>query len=422
MTTNNILRFSLKAFLLCSTLGVQAQVFSHKAKINAVPKSGFYRIPLTTNMAALSQAEWQDVRIFDAKGKEVPYILRRENPYQNNDSYTALNIQLASTEAVWQTLVVENPTKIKLNHILLDMQNTETDRTIRISGSNNNETWYGIRDSVNFTVWGNANETTLRKAIQFPASNYSFFKIDIELKNKEPLNISQAGYSVDTQYKPSYNRVNNMKYTLKEVGHKTHIDVNMLGQNHIDRLVFYVHEPSLYQRDVTIKTNVQYRSSKYYSLSRSKHQRNAEHYDENVLTLNSHEGSALNTQFILGRNHQQQFSLDIENNNNPPLQIDSIVAEQLNAYLVAELNSGAPYFLYLGDSNINAPVYDLVYFEKNIPAKLSDAAVDEPILKEARLAGENQHKNEQYKLWSAMGILAVFLLFITRNLMKKIEN
>ena len=413
---------TLSLFLLFCTLGVQAQNFSHKAKINAVPKSGFYRIPLSTNMSALSQAEWQDVRIFDAKGKEVPYILRRENPYQNNNSYTAMNIQAAITNAEMQTLVVENPNKVKLNHILLDMENAETDRSIRISGSNDNEKWFGIRDSVNFTVWGNANETTLRKAIEFPTTNYAFYQLEIKCKNKEPLNIIQVGYSVDTQYKPAYNRVNNMRYTLKELQQKTHIDVSMDGRNRIDRLLFYVREPKLYQRNVHIKTQLQYRSNKYYSLSRSKHQRHAAQYDETELTLNSNEGNALNTQFILGTQHQAQFSLDIENNNNPPLQIDSIVAEQLNAYLVAELKTGSPYFLYLGDSNITAPVYDLVYFEKNIPAQIPDAQVDEPTLKSARLAGEDNRKNDQYLLWGGMGILAVFLIFITRNLMKKIEN
>lgn len=421
MTTNNILRYSLNAFLLFSTLSVQAQSFSHKAKINAVNKAGFYRIPLSTNMANLSQAEWEDLRIFDAKGKEVPYVLRRENPYQNNDSYTALNIQLAESGEDWQTLVIENPTKVKLNHLLLDMQNAVTDRSIRISGSNNANTWYGILDSVNFTVWGNANETTLRQGIQFPSTNYAYFKIEINKKNKEPLNILQAGYSVDTQYKPVYKRVNNIRYALKEQGQKTHIDFTLDGRNRIDRLQFYVREPKMYQRDVFIKAKSGYRS-KNYTLSRSKHQRNSAQFDQTELTLNSNEGSVLNTQFILGTNHQQQFSLDIENNNNPPLQIDSIVAEQLNAYLVAELKSDTPYFLYMGDSNITAPVYDLVYFEKNIPAQLSDASVDEPTLKQARLAGEDNHKNEQYKLWGAMGILAVFLLFITRNLMKKIEN
>lgn len=421
MTMNNILRYSLNAFLLCSTLSVHAQTFSHKAKINAVNKAGFYRIPLSTNIASLSQAEWQDLRIFDAKGKEVPYLLRRENPYQNNDSYTALNIQLAESAEEWQTLVIENPTKTKLNQLLLDMQNTETDRTIRISGSDNLEKWYGIRDSVNFTVWGNANETTFRQAIQFPTSNYAYFKIEINKKNKEALNILQAGYSVDTQYKPVYKRVNNMRYTLKEQGQKTHIDFTLDGRNRIDRLLFYVREPKMYQREVFIKTKSGY-NSKNYTLSRSKHQRKAEQFDETTLTLNSSEGGLLTTQFILGGTHQAEFNLDIQNNNNPPLQIDSIVAEQLNAYLVAELKSGTPYFLYMGDSNINAPVYDLVYFEKNIPAQIPEAQIDEPTLKQARLAGEENKKNEQYKLWGGMAILAVFLLFITRNLMKNIEN
>ena len=80
MTTKRFLHQTIKislALALCST-SLMAQEFSHKAKIQAVPKTGFYRIPLNPGMAAWAQAGWQDIRLFDAQGKEVPYLLKTE--------------------------------------------------------------------------------------------------------------------------------------------------------------------------------------------------------------------------------------------------------------------------------------------------------------------------------------------------------
>ncbi|MGI9192341.1 MAG: DUF3999 family protein [Chitinophagaceae bacterium] len=424
MMTITRLRLTYKLSLLFSLCAFQlsAQEFSHKAKIKPVSKNGFYRIPLSSNLAGLAQAQWDDLRVFDAKGKEVPYIIRRESAFENNEDYTAMSVASQETINQVQTLVIENPEKKKINQLLLDMQNAETDRSIRISGSNNKVDWFSISDSLNFSIWGNANETTLRKAIQFPKSNYAFFKLEIKQGNKEALNITQVGYSFDTLHQPHYVRVNNLKYTRQEIGQKTKIDFSFQGRNRIDQLVFYVHEPHQYQREVIIKNQAYRPIGKFYTLERNKHQRRAEYLNENQLTLSSSTGGTLSTQYTLGELHHEKFIVEIQNNNNPALQIDSIVGYQLNAYLVAELKAQTPYFVYVGDSNLLAPRYDLIYFEKNIPQQIPEAQVENPIKKGEVLAGENKRQNETYLIWGAMGLLAVFLLFITKSLMKKIEH
>ncbi len=424
MMTITRLRLTYKLSLLFSLCALQlsAQEFSHKAKIKPVTKNGFYRIPLNSNLAGLAQAQWNDLRLFDAKGKEVPYIIRHETAYANNKDYTGLNVASQETINEVQTLVIENPEQKKINQLLLDMQNAETDRSIRISGSNDKVNWFSISDSLNFSVWGNANETTLRKAIQFPKSNYAFFKLEIKQGNKEALNITQIGYSFDTLHKPQYVRVNNLSYSRNEIGQTTKLNFTFQGRNRVDQLVFYIREPKQYQREVIIKNQAYRPIGKFYTLERSKHQRRAEYLNENQLTLSSSTGGALSTQYILGQLHHEKFFVEIQNNNDPALQIDSIVGYQLNVYLVAELKAQTPYFLYVGDSNLLAPHYDLIYFENNIPQQIPEAQVENPIKKGEVLEGENKRQNETYLIWGAMGLLAVFLLFITKSLMKKIEN
>jgi tRNA-binding EMAP/Myf-like protein len=422
MTTTPFLRQTIKttlALALC-TQTLVAQEFTHKAKVQAVPNSGFYRIPLNPNMAARAQAHWQDVRLFDAQGKEVPYLLKTENPYKIDEDFEAFNMADNTSNDSLQTLLIENPTAKKINRFLLDMSNTETERTVRISGSNNKTNWYSVIDSVPFTLWGKPNESVVRQSIRFPYSNYAFYKIEIKKKNKEALNISQVGFSRDTIRVPTYRKMDGVTFTIKQEGSITRVNATVQPRNIIDQIRFYIREPKQYQRNVVVSTANNVYRSKHYTLSRSKQRNQVK--NEGMLVLSSEEHGEVFTQFMLGEIHQNEFSLSIENNNNPPLLIDSIVAYQLNSVLFAELKAGAPYFIYLGDSSLVAPQYDLVYFEKNIPKVLPDAVVEPLLLKSENATGEYTGKNDKYMVWIGMGLLAIFLLFITRNLMKKIEN
>lgn len=422
MTTKRFLHQTIKislALALCST-SMMAQEFSHKAKIQAVPKTGFYRIPLNPGMAAWAQAGWQDIRLFDAQGKEVPYLLKTETNYLVDEDFVAFNMADNTSNDSVQTLLIENPSLKKINRFLIDMSNTETDRTVRISGSNNKSNWYSVIDSVAFTMWGQPNESVVRQSISFPFSNYAYYKIEIKKRNKEALNITQVGFSRDTVRIPAYRKVDGVTFTIKQDASITRINATVQPRNIIHQLRFYIREPKLYKRDVVVSTPGNVYRSKHYTLSSRKKYNNAK--NEGLLVLSSEDHGELFTQFMLGEIHQNEFSLSIENNNNPPLLIDSIVAYQLNTTLFAELKSGAPYFIYLGDSNLNAPQYDLVYFEKNIPKQLPDAVVEPLLLKSDNAMGEYSGTNDKYIVWIGMGLLAVFLLFITRNLMKKIDN
>lgn len=424
MTTPRILqqtlKLSLALYLTTQALSVSAQEFTHKAKIQAVPKNGFYRIPLNPNMAAQAKDHWEDIRLFDAKGKEIPYLLKPESPYQVNEDYESFNIATNESNDTYQTIIIENPTLKKINRLLLDMNNAETNRMVRISGSKNKTDWFTISDSLQLTLWGQTNESVIRKAIDFPTNDYPYFKLEIKRQNKEALNITQVGFSRDTIHVPAYQRINNLQYTTKQEGSKTIINVTLKPRNHIDQLRFYVREPQ-YKRHATIKTHQNNYNKKTYTLKRER-SRSYEPSNETQLTLSSKENGTLFTSYILGENHQTEFSITIENNSNQPLSIDSLVGYQLNTAVCAELKAGAPYFLYLGDSNLSAPMYDLVYFEKNIPKVLPNAVVEPVKLKSETSDGEYNGNSEKYRVWVGMGLLAAFLLFITRNLMKKIEN
>jgi hypothetical protein len=63
----------------------------------------------------------------------------------------------------------------------------------------------------------------------------------------------------------------------------------------------------------------------------------------------------------------KKFVVVIENDDNPPLNVESLKAYQLSRYLIAYLSTGAAYSLRWGP-NLTMPVYDLNHFKDVIPA------------------------------------------------------
>ena len=70
--------------LICTLC--RAENFQEKVKIDSVPKTGFYKIILSPEIISVTKTGYSDIRIYDAKQNEAPYIL-----IENQDSlYTSI--------------------------------------------------------------------------------------------------------------------------------------------------------------------------------------------------------------------------------------------------------------------------------------------------------------------------------------------
>src|SRR5689334_12737245 len=71
-------RSSLVGFFLLLNLYGKAQSFEWSAPVGSPSETGFYSVPLAPKVIALSEEDLADLRIFDDKGKEVPYVKRKD--------------------------------------------------------------------------------------------------------------------------------------------------------------------------------------------------------------------------------------------------------------------------------------------------------------------------------------------------------
>lgn len=116
----------------------------------------------------------------------------------------------------------------------------------------------------------------------------------------------------------------------------------------------------------------------------------------------------------------------IDNEDNAPLRIKDLKLSQLRRYITADLKQGEKYTLKLGDVQLNAPVYDLRYFEKNIPAMIPEVssgplvqldpktdAVDNP------QAGASTSK---IILWVVLGLVVVLLTWLSVKMVRDMNK
>lgn len=420
-----IVKYSWLFMCLLPTIAM-AQNFSYKAKIEPVNKDGFYKVQLSSQMSAYANPFLTDVRIMDNDGKEVPYLLKKEDAYQSESDFVNYTFTEDNVSADWQTIIIDNENKSDVEQFVLEMKNAETDRVVRMSGSNDKGKWFVVRDSFYFSAAGMNNTSTIRMSITFPKSDYRYFKLEIKKKGKEPLNILNVGYTNEVFKMPSYMKVQGVTYTQKDSNKKTILNVLSAPANRIDKLVFYISSPTMFKRDGVMKKHgedIDSYSGSNESVIMSKKYKRGNYNQTEVFELNSNSQSrVIYTDGFLGREKIEDFSIEINNNDNEALHIDSIVAYQLTSSVIAEFKKDKKYFLYFGDSLLDSPSYDLQYFESKIPANSPLLTIGDVQPKSAKVDEEYNQSKDKWMVWIGIGIIAIILFLMTGNMMKKMNK
>ena len=99
----------------------------------------------------------------------------------------------------------------------------------------------------------------------------------------------------------------------------------------------------------------------------------------------------------------QEFLIEIENEDNPPLVISSVEAFQLNRYLTTWLNKGTVHTIQFGQHTLNRPVYDLAFFKDSIPNEIKILKPgDVKILATSNASVQETFFTSQNIIWAAI--------------------
>ena len=349
-----------KIFSLISALFILSFSFAqnYQGKLNQVSESGLNKILISPEVRSASQNNLDYLRIFDAKNNEVPYVLfegkSMDSQYENLSILSKNSVPNKVT-----SVIVSNEKALNLEHLILKIANTDVDKTYSISGSNDNNEWFGLVINQTITDLNDSGKTSVERSFSFPLNNYRFLKFDFVDKNSLPINVLEVGLEKNYAVKKSKIELQDFeqKITTDKKNKQTKIQISFKNPQVIDAIGFDISAPNFYLRDARIvinKTKTQKRTEVNYAETVSNFQLN----------------SKVRNRFELSEMFVKEFTIEIDNQDNPALEIAKITLFQNPISILADLKANENYTLKI-DSKLSAPAYDLaqsgINFNQNYP-------------------------------------------------------
>jgi len=394
--------------LLFLLAGYTSFGYRYRALLPAVDSSGYYKIRLTPEINAKLKSDFSDLRLADSESHEIPYLLNEDQPAQAPARFKPYPIVSKNylKDSLTQ-LILSNASGDKINNISLQIGNAEVQKTMSLSGSYDRQQWFVVKESALLSSLNNANEVSEIRLINFPLSNYAFYKIEISDKHSPPLNILNAGAYESVTTQGSFSLLKSSWTVHDSLQKKTSWFHLKLDEAHaLDFLELDVSFPEFFVRNASV-----YQADPIHP-GRKKLVQSAVFTSKSAIRLDFY-GLRL-----------QELWIEISNDDNPPLKITEARACQVSHFCLARLEKNKSYELQFADSLLPAPRYDLKYFQTAIPATLNTLL---PGMPQEVMQAEKQADTsyslfaDKRFLWTALGIVVLILAVATFRMMKEIK-
>jgi hypothetical protein len=380
-----------------------------KARIETVTKNGLHKMIVPSEIRSRSKDDLSDFRIFDAKNNEVPYFLVADVPEKAVEQFEEFSI-LSKTVLTKKstTIEIENP-KAKINGLKLLIANSEVTKKYSISGSNDQKEWFGLVNNAELGDLKSELTTSVSKEISFPLCAYRFLKIVFDDSATLPINVLKIGKAQTRFLKGDLQniKVKSIETTpvLKEK--KTLIRIAFDYPQFINKVVFDIPKTNLFKRSVRIYTDKE-RTEKQKIV---KYQDDIAHFS--VISNQDNHFDITNTK-------QEFLIIEIENQDNPPLQISGIQFFQRPIFVVADLKANESYTVTTSRPNLMSPNYDLEYFKETISDALPETHINgiEYQKQENVVEAKASLWQQPWFMWLCIGIGGLAILFFSVRLIK----
>jgi hypothetical protein len=400
------------SFLLITLLWANVSTAQNitQAKIDPVAKNGLYKMLVPSEIRSYSKDDLSDFRVFDAENKEVPYFLVTNAAETRVDKFEEFPIVSKISDSKKSTSIeIKNP-KAQINGLELIIANSEVTKKYSISGSNDQKEWFGLVNNGELNDLKSEVTTEVLKDISIPLCSYRFLKIVFDDSTTLPINVLKIGNAHTSFYKGALQeiKVKSLQTTQVSTEKKTLIKIEFDFPQFIDKLVFNINKATLFKRTARIYTNNE-RTEKHKIV---KYQDNIAHF-----SVVSNQSNA----FEIGNTKQEVLYIEIDNQDNPPLEISTIKFYQKPIFAVADLKSNTPYTIKTGYPNLMPPNYDLAYFKETISDTLPETHITSIEHQKQDSLTETQASFWQHPwfMWLCISIGGLMILFFSMKLIKE---
>ncbi len=399
---------ALLCILILKSISTHAQVnaFKYRADIKKIDSAGIYKIELNPGLIAKSAKGLYDIRLFDNTGKTVAYALSNNLSAGNQDSFIEFPAVNSNSETDTATIYIsENVNRLNINQLWVDLKNTSVNRSVNLTGSDDLKTWFAIKEDIQLQDAGDSGKPDYEQSFSFPTSNYRYFKIQVNGKNKAPVKILRSGIYLTQSNQPEYAELPPVKFNKVDTGKKTSIFINFDEPYQLNKLHLNITDPKYYSRRVVV-----------YTTDKNFDNINIDEVCDTVL-------SSSGTQDIMLSAKTKYIRVDIFNSDDNPLHVVSVKAYQLKQYIISYLAGGHDYYVLTGDSLAKTVNYDLSFLKycsiDRLPVIASNTAYKNPDY----ATGKRAQPKHDFGLWIWLSMLIVLALlsFLTVKMTREIQ-
>jgi len=396
-----------------SWISAFAQDFKLQATLEKVPENGFYKIKLPVQIISAMENFPADIRIYDEQNNEVPYIFKSSDEYfsiESTDFHYFNNFRIKSYGN--QTYIrIKNKKQKTFSRFYVMYKNGQTGKNLKLYAINrqNQLKLLSIEQLQTQTIDGGQ---TVLQVFDFPDCSYSYYEIRIEKNEGKFAQIKQVGYLDKSVSKPAMQKLPAPELTKENIQEQkiSRITIRYDVTQRIDAVRIFIGNPDYYYRDA----NFLVKDSSVHKKKKSFFYRNVKNFKIS---------SDAEAYIRLNDFRAQTFYLQIENKDNPPLKVDSLVCFQKKYYLVAQLEKDKKYFLRVGSHDLPKPEYDLQYFTDKIPKQLKSIELQNVDKLNKKQKVDNKGFNpDKSMVWMLILIISAVLIFIVAKMMKNTDN
>jgi hypothetical protein len=344
--------------LICFSSASFAQTFVAETQLPKVESDGFYNIALTPETSAYLNHAFTNLRIFDEKNREVPYLLRVDVPHTVTEVFRDYAIaEKKQTKNCCTSLVLHNPDLRLSNNMQLVVKNADVTKEATLLGSDDKIHWFALNQHLILTPASSKEGTSEMKIVNFPLSNYQYYSLQIDDSTSAPLNILTAGYFEVQSEVGKYAEVP-VKEIIKSDSvkeKKTYLRIRFNGSITLDKFELTLKGAPFFLRKAMVHI------PKTRTLKGGK----TEAYYDPLQEIEI--SSKRPTLTELRGLKVKELLIIIDNEDNPVLELDRFNAYQLNRYATAWLTAGTNYTVKVGPPDLSAPIYDISFFKDSIP-------------------------------------------------------
>jgi hypothetical protein len=400
----------LLLFLVPAMTG-RAQIYRVQATLPQVSKDGFYRIALTSDLTQHDNQLFQKLRIIDSKQAQVPYLLGEDRETGSREFISYIIESQNVIEDSCTVLILRNAEKTPINNLKLIVKNTNVHNFAVLSGSDDNKKWYGVKERFLIGRIDNPNGTFDVQTINFPMTDYKYYKLYIDDSRSGALNILQAGFYCDVSGQTNYSELKIKSVTqVEDPESKTsYVRIQLDTMQIIDKLTWEIDAP-FFLRNAHIFTE-------------STVKRKAETLQVQKPIADFQLNSRHEAVFYFGGQRLDNLLIKIENEDNPPLLLSDIKLFQTNRYATAWLKGGETYVIKFGDDHMESPYYDIQFFKDMIPSKLQTITPGKSEqVKMASLEESATIFTSRVYIWVAIVMIALVLAYMSLKMIRETKT